>query len=346
MPAESKAAQRHNGIGSPCAPMHPGTFESCADGILASGFHHAGGRAESLDLELGVTHAMSILVEIAPGRFSLSEVEGLGGEDRKQGLDPTGIEFLTTLLGPLLPGLAVGIQTLGERMESFFGVESIDDLHRLREELAAEVPNPLCSVSEDDLPRCLPETAALGLALQPSSELRKLGVRISPWQKSSRHSTVPASRRTALRFGHILPVCTRIAPCPAGAGTASVLAGLSPRAGIQGGGNLDGCGVGDRARVALGSTLRILSFGTPDHTELGFPGSGRPIGLFAHPSPHLGRSHRHPGAVQTQIERRGQGKPQVGLPGLPLIVRGLLAQGPGRPLDLFGPHLDSRQLVQ
>ena len=37
----------------------------------------------------------------------------------------------------------------------------------------------------------------------------------SPWQKSSRHSTVPASRRTALRFGHILPVCTRIASCPA-----------------------------------------------------------------------------------------------------------------------------------
>ena len=52
---------------------------------------------------------------------------------------------------------------------------------------------------------------------------------ISPWQKSSRHSTVPASRRTALRLGHILPVCSLIAPCPAGAGTVSVLARLSPR---------------------------------------------------------------------------------------------------------------------
>ena len=52
----------------------------------------------------------------------------------------------------------------------------------------------------------------------------------SPWQKSSRHSTVPASRRTALRLGHILPVCSLIAPCPAGAGTVSVLAGLLPRA--------------------------------------------------------------------------------------------------------------------
>ncbi len=51
----------------------------------------------------------------------------------------------------------------------------------------------------------------------------------SPWQKSSRHSTVPASRRTALRFAHILPVCSRIAPCPAGAGPVSVLVRLSPR---------------------------------------------------------------------------------------------------------------------
>ena len=51
----------------------------------------------------------------------------------------------------------------------------------------------------------------------------------SPWQKSSRHSTVPASQRTALRLGHILPVCSLIAPGLAGAGTASVLARLSPR---------------------------------------------------------------------------------------------------------------------
>ena len=64
----------------------------------------------------------------------------------------------------------------------------------------------------------------------PKLLLRKLP--ISPWQKSSRHSTVPASRRTALRLGHILPVCFLIAPCPAGAGTVSVLARLSPRTAI------------------------------------------------------------------------------------------------------------------
>ena len=39
----------------------------------------------------------------------------------------------------------------------------------------------------------------------------------------------PCIPATALRLGHILPVCSLIAPCPAGAGTVSVLARLSPR---------------------------------------------------------------------------------------------------------------------
>ena len=51
----------------------------------------------------------------------------------------------------------------------------------------------------------------------------------SPWQKSSRHSTGSAQARTALLLGHILPVCSLRAPCPAGAAPVSVLAGLSPR---------------------------------------------------------------------------------------------------------------------
>ena len=68
------------------------------------------------------------------------------------------------------------------------------------------------------------------LPIRPPTDVAGLAAGVnSPWQKSSRHSTVPASRRTALRLGHILPVCSLIAPCPAGAGTVSVLAGLSPR---------------------------------------------------------------------------------------------------------------------
>ncbi len=77
----------------------------------------------------------------------------------------------------------------------------------------------------------------------------------SPWQKSSRHSTVPASRRTALLSAHILPVCSLIAPCPAGAGTVSVLAGLSPRTASNGRSGRDS-GDGCRAEFRSGDEGR------------------------------------------------------------------------------------------
>ena len=89
-----------------------------------------------------------------------------------------------------------------------------------------------------------PSTWCLVMTMEPSTSSSGIGPRRSvrrtrrgkegrpdsPWQKSSRHSTGPASCLCrALRLGHILPVCSLIAPCPAGAGTVSVLARLSPR---------------------------------------------------------------------------------------------------------------------
>ena len=62
--------------------MHSGSLEPSPDGILASGFHYSGGRAEPLRLESGVTHAMSILLEIGAGRFRFLVVSGLGGKLR------------------------------------------------------------------------------------------------------------------------------------------------------------------------------------------------------------------------------------------------------------------------
>ncbi len=108
--------------------------------------------------------------------------------------------------------------TLTARGKSRHGIRP--SLHRARTALRFGHLLTVCSL----IARCPagPGTVSVLAGLSPRTVN-------SPWQKSSRHSTVPASRRTALRFGHILPVCTRIAPCPAGAGTVSVLAGLSPR---------------------------------------------------------------------------------------------------------------------
>ena len=63
-------------------------------------------------------------------------------------------------------------------METLLGVETIHNQHRLREELPGQVPDPLRSVAQDDLPGRLPKAASLGLALDLLGELRKLGIGI------------------------------------------------------------------------------------------------------------------------------------------------------------------------
>ena len=153
---ESSTTKGHDGIGSPDAPVHPGSFESSPDGVLASGFHYSSGGAEPFRLELGVAHPLAILLKVAIGGFSLLVVQPLGLKDRKEDLDLTGIKFLATLFGPVLAQVAIAIQALGQLMKSLFGVETIDNLYGLREQFPRQVPDPLRSVAYDLPPRTSP----------------------------------------------------------------------------------------------------------------------------------------------------------------------------------------------
>ena len=45
-------------------PVHPGAFETRADGDLASGLDHPSGSAQALGVELWVAHALSVGLEI------------------------------------------------------------------------------------------------------------------------------------------------------------------------------------------------------------------------------------------------------------------------------------------
>ena len=144
---ESSATKGHDGIGSPHTPMHPGSFESSPDGVFASGFHHSGGGAQPQGLELSVAHPMAIFLKVVVGGSSLLVALPLRGEDRKDRLDPTRIEFPATLFGPSLAPVAISIQTLGQLMQSLLGVETIDDLHGLREQFPCQVPDPFRRVA-------------------------------------------------------------------------------------------------------------------------------------------------------------------------------------------------------
>src|SRR5215470_11449795 len=57
-------AESDDGVGTTNGPMHAGSFETCADGHLASDFHNAGGSAQALGVELGVAHTVSVALEI------------------------------------------------------------------------------------------------------------------------------------------------------------------------------------------------------------------------------------------------------------------------------------------
>src|SRR5206468_4553752 len=57
-------AESDDGVGAANGPMHAGTFETCADSHLASGFHNARGSAKALGVELWVAHAVSVDLEI------------------------------------------------------------------------------------------------------------------------------------------------------------------------------------------------------------------------------------------------------------------------------------------
>src|SRR5258708_32464030 len=70
-PTKLRTAESDDGVGAAHGPMHSGTFEACADGHLASGFHHARGSAQALGVELRVAHAFSVGLEIVEAAAGL-----------------------------------------------------------------------------------------------------------------------------------------------------------------------------------------------------------------------------------------------------------------------------------
>jgi hypothetical protein len=87
--------------------------------------------------------------------------------------------------------------------------------------------------------------------------------------------------------------------------------------------------------MAALDALGVSPLGTPDRTQLHFPRLGRPVGLLARPARQVRRAHRHPRAIQTQVQR-GRDLPHRGGHDLLTFVRGhRLSKGLGGPLHLF-----------
>ena len=79
-----QAAQGEDAVGAGEGPSHPGQFAALRDDGFASRFHGAGSYEHSELAEVGVTHPVSVVLEVAQGGlevagFLAGQGEGTGG---------------------------------------------------------------------------------------------------------------------------------------------------------------------------------------------------------------------------------------------------------------------------
>jgi hypothetical protein len=174
--AELTAAQGDDGVGATDGPAHPGLFEPAAGDGLAAGLDDSRPHEEPLFSEVGVTHAVSVGLEVgdAPAQFVLLG-GGAGAETvhaRDDRLDVAGVQFDDAEIGPGLGlGCAGAVEDLGEFAEVFASVVEIDDLDGAREVLVGEIPDPQGAVAEDDGLLGAPAAATDGLGEDATCEL-------------------------------------------------------------------------------------------------------------------------------------------------------------------------------
>src|SRR6267378_2930369 len=75
-----RTAESDDGVGARDGPVHPGAFETRADGHLASGLHNASGSTQTLSVELRIAHAFSVIWEKWKARAGLFKPNYLGRE--------------------------------------------------------------------------------------------------------------------------------------------------------------------------------------------------------------------------------------------------------------------------
>ena len=114
---------------------------------------------------------------------------------------------------------------------------------------------------------------------------------------------------------------------------------------VPGRGALDGGGVADRARFALGQfAARGVRRGRPDRDQLHFPGTRRAVGLLAGAAGEFRPAHRPAGTVHAQIHRRRPAR--LGLDHVVFVGRDLAAERLRGALRLLGVDVHPRQVVE
>src|ERR1700741_2537928 len=156
--------------------MHPGAFEPCTDGHFASSFHHTGGSAQALGLELGVAHTFAVGLEIVQATAGFLGTRYLAADCREQSLEFSGVEFFLPAIRPLESSWRrETVQSFSEFAQVLFGMKAVDDLPGLWKLIFRDVPDPRSAVAEHDLTGRLVEAATQDLASDALGERRTFG---------------------------------------------------------------------------------------------------------------------------------------------------------------------------
>ena len=156
--------------------MHPGAFEPCTDGHFASSFHHTGGSAQALGVELGVAHTFAVGLEIVQATAGFLGTRYLAADGREQSLEFSGVEFFLPAIRPLPSSWRrETVQSFSEFAQVLFGMKAVDDLYSHRKLIFRDVPDPRSTVAEHDLTERLVETTTPGLTSDALGERRAFG---------------------------------------------------------------------------------------------------------------------------------------------------------------------------
>jgi hypothetical protein len=161
---ELGTAESDDGVGAADGPTHPSSFETCADGYLASGFHNAGGSAKALGVELWVAHTVSVGLEIVKAATCFLRARDLAADGVEQSLEFSGVEFFLPTFCPLRRAwMSEAIESFSEITQVLFGMIAVNNLSGIGKLILGEIPNPEGPISEHDS-WCVAEATARSFA--------------------------------------------------------------------------------------------------------------------------------------------------------------------------------------
>jgi len=172
--------------------VHASSLEPGPDHNFAASFQDSGGRTETLNVILRVAHASAIAEDVERAFGRLGRGSGVGAKRVDNGAQSASIQFRAALRCPGLAWAGCAENGSTGSVQSFLGVEPIENLSGLGKQFPGGVPDPGRAITQhhatgslgEASPRCFPqyalgEVGAVGAGIGSSGALDRGRIRRS-----------------------------------------------------------------------------------------------------------------------------------------------------------------------